>query len=161
MKSSLLPIDTEVREKSRWIDVEKTVKMLAGTSCPAQTAFKMANISIDPAIANKIDYKLKPSTIKETSATQRKPVQTYKPPSRQPSRDSSAMISQHLLAECSVAFRDYCKAIPLENNPEGKQRTSLYVQIQELVHIFREVEDKWGAPVVNEKKLKSWVKRNG
>ena len=53
------------------------------------------------------------------------------------------------------------KAIPLENNPMGKQRTSLYVQIQELVHIFRYVEDKWGAPVVNERKLKSWVKRNG
>ena len=103
------PNDTEVREKSRWINVEKTVKMLSGTSCPAQTAFKMANITINPSIANKIDYSLNPRTVKESSVTQRIPAQTYKPPSRQPSRDSSAMISQHLLAECSVAFRDFCK----------------------------------------------------
>ncbi|GMH79535.1 hypothetical protein TrST_g4562 [Triparma strigata] len=128
----------EIRMKSRWIDVEKTVKMLSATSCPASTIKKMTDISVHSSIANKIDYKLRPATVKE-------------------------MISHHLLAECSVAFRDYCKSIPRENNKHGEKSSApaVFVQSEELVYIFREVEDKWGAPVVNELKLKNWVKKNG
>ncbi|GMH64054.1 hypothetical protein TL16_g03877 [Triparma laevis f. inornata] len=130
-----------VRMKSRWIDVEKTVSMLSATSCPASTVFTMTGINISTSISNKIDYKLKPATVKE-------------------------MISHHLLAECSVAFRDYCKSIPRENNKHSSSNNKssaplVFVQSQELVYIFREVEDKWGAPVVNEMKLKNWVKKNG
>lgn len=55
----------EIRMKSRWIDVEKTVKMLSATSCPASTIKKMTDISVHSSIANKIDYKLRPATVKE------------------------------------------------------------------------------------------------
>ena len=77
----------EIRMKSRWIDVEKTVKMLSATSCPASTIKKMTDISVHSSIANKIDYKLRPATVKEVRRNLKRPriitalTKTHLPPS--------------------------------------------------------------------------------
>ncbi|GMH60072.1 hypothetical protein TrRE_jg11097, partial [Triparma retinervis] len=155
----------DISHKSRWKDVEKTAKMLSRTSCPASTAFKMTSIKVNPKIANTIDYKIKDANTKTTKATIRPPPDTTNEIYAQPplaSRGSKKTVTNGLLAEFSVAFRDHCKYTP-HNNKRSNNSTSppVFVQSPELLTIFRQVEDTYGAPVVSTKRLKAWIKNTG
>mmetsp|Transcript_18249 Transcript_18249/g.37953 ORF Transcript_18249/g.37953 Transcript_18249/m.37953 type:complete len:669 (-) Transcript_18249:12-2018(-) len=155
----------DITHKSRWKDVERTAKMLSKTSCPASTAFVMTNIKVNPKIANTIDYKIKDANKKTTKATIRPPPDKTKGIYAQPpmaSRGSKKTVTNSLLAEFSVAFRDHCKYTPY-NNKRSNNSTAppVFVQSPELLAIFRQVEDSYGGPVVSTKRLKAWIKSTG
>ena len=148
-----------ITARSRWLDVERITKVLSKTSCPAATARKVTNWKVDSKIANAIDYKMRGSA---SEGAARPGVVDTNALYAQPPRSAAKAESQHLLAEFSVAFRDHCRCTPHSNKKSIAYSTPpVFVQSQELLQIFRQVEENCGAPVVNVARLKKWIVRTG
>jgi len=173
-------------EKSRWIDIEKTVNVLKNSQCPKKTALKihhfntgttlpMTNIDTDnkydPSIMNTFTRNKKAYETKQANRLSKK---------RPMSRKAQKIVNQpRILAEFSVAFRDNALRQLVSSNANlnniedsfddnrhrqnyssTTSKKSFFVKARDLRSIFLDVELKLGLSIVSSEKLDDWTKRN-
>ena len=134
--------------------------MLKNTQCPKKTSLKIHHFNTGTTLRltnNDSENKFDPNVMNATLRNKLKFENTVKkerPKSRAMERK---MKEPRILAEFSVAFRDYAVE---QMESDKKAAGSFFIKAKDLRKIFLDIELKLGFSIINEEKLYRWLKTN-